>query len=233
MDGHADIARALAESARAMHRPSTLDEVLDAIVHAARTSVPGIDEVSISAIHRDGRMETMAGTGPIVWEMDKLQYQLEEGPCVDTLRGKAEMTLGEDLRHREEWPRYAPSAAEGGVRAQMGLRLHTDRETLGGLNLYSTSSETLPDGVEDVAEPFAVHAAIALARARQLNQLNTAIGSRQLIGQAVGMVMERYQVPEDRAFQFLVRASSSSNIKLRDVAQQMVDQINNPPQDPS
>jgi GAF domain-containing protein len=232
MDANADIARALADSARAMDEPSTLAETLDAIVHAARCSVPGIDAVSISAWNRDGAMETVAGTDQLAWELDEVQYRLGEGPCVDTLRGER-VLLAEHLRHRQEWPRYVQHAVREGVRSQLGLQLSVDEKNLGGLNLYSTSVETLHPESEQVADPFATHAALALRRAREVHHLNTAMDSRKVIGQAIGMVMERYRVPEDRAFMFLVRASSTSNIKLRDIAQDMVDQLNEETSRPS
>ena len=219
------IASALAESARTMNRPSTLDDTLDAIVSSACTSIPGIDAVSISVSHRDGRMETLAGTEQLPWELDAVQYSLEEGPCVDTLRG-ARVVFADRLRHRQEWPGYVPAAVGKGVRSQLGLQLYTDQETLGGLNLYCTSSDTLHPDAPHVAEPFAAHAALALARARKVEQLNLAIDSRKLIGQAIGILMERYRIPEDRAFQFLVRASSTGNLKVRDIAQELVDQRN-------
>ena len=224
MDTNAEIARALAESARSMHEPSSLDDVLDAIVHAASASVPGVDAVSISTVDRTGAMTTLAGTDPLVWRLDSHQYELDEGPCVDTLRGKVEVLFAQDLKHRQEWPQYVPRAVEEGIRSQLGLRLQAGGRALGGLNLYSTSTDTLPPSAQEVAEPFATHAALALARAREVEQLNEAIDSRKVIGIAIGMVMERYRIPEQRAFQFLVRASSSSNIKLRDIAQEMVDQ---------
>src|SRR5690606_1122688 len=101
----------------------------------------------------------------------------------------------------------------------MGLRLFTEQATLGGLNLYSTQTDTIDPDVQHVAELFATHAALALGRARHVEDLNTALQTRKVIGQAIGIVMERYQLDEDRAFQFLVRVSSHSNVKLRDVAQ--------------
>jgi len=94
---------------------------------------------------------------------------------------------------------------------------------LGGLNLYSTSDEEIDPGVESMAEVFAAHAAVALGRARQVGDLQEALVSSRTIGTAIGIVMERYQLDRDRAFAFLARASSQGNIKLRDVAQEVVD----------
>lgn len=98
--------------------------------------------------------------------------------------------------------------------------------TLGGLNLYSTSSDVVSEEAVQAAQLFARHATIALEKAQDSEQLSEALSTRKVIGQAIGIVMERFQVDEDRAFQFLVRASSTSNIKLRDVATELVDATN-------
>jgi GAF domain-containing protein len=144
---------------------------------------------------------------------------------VDSLHTESMVVL-EHARTDERWPHYLPRAVELGLRAQLALRLYNDGETLGGLNLYSTESDTVDEEARHVAELFASHAAIALGRARHEHQLNEAIASRKVVGQAIGIVMERYEIAEDRAFHFLVRASSTSNTKLRDVAQEMVDSTN-------
>lgn len=217
-----DTAAALADAARAINSPGTLDETLDAIVHAARASVPGFDHVGISIVHRDGRIETRAATGQLVRELDALQYELAEGPCVSSLRDEPVVVV-EHLSHEQRWPRYVPRAVQAGLRAQIGLQLFSERETLGGLNLYSTDADGVEPEALRSAELFAVHAALALGRARRESQLNEALASRKVIGQAIGVVMERYQIDEDRAFQFLLRASSSGNIKLRQIAQDIVD----------
>jgi GAF domain-containing protein len=221
----AEIAQALATAAEAINVPRTLEDTLDAIVQAARASIPGFDHVGISIRHRDGRIETMAGTDPLVWTLDQLQYDAGQGPCVDSVRTEPVVVV-EHAQRDARWPGYLPQAVELGLRAQLALRLSTEGATLGGLNLYSTTSELVDRDARQVAELFASHAAIALGRARYEHQLNEAIASRKLIGQAIGIVMERFGISEDRAFDFLVRASSTSNIKLRDVAQEVVDSTN-------
>lgn len=217
-----DIASALADAARAINTPETLEGTLDAIVHAARASVPGFDHAGISIVHRRGKIETKAATGQLVWELDTMQYDLDEGPCLDALREQPVVVV-EHLREEQRWPRYVPKAVEAGVRSQLGVQLYTDEETLGGLNLYSTTSDTIDPDAERAAELFAAHATMALGHARRESQLTEAIASRRTIGIAIGLVMARYRIDQDRAFQFLVRASSTSNLKLRDIAQEVVD----------
>jgi AmiR/NasT family two-component response regulator len=107
------------------------------------------------------------------------------------------------------------------------VKLYVDGDgTLGGLNFYSTTCYEIDPDAESIADLFAAHAAIALENAKEREQLNDALHSRKVVGQALGIIMDRYDTNEDRAFAFLVRASSSSNIKLRDIAQELVDKRN-------
>jgi GAF domain-containing protein len=220
-----DMARALAEAARTINSPRTLEETLDAIVHAAQASVPGFDHVGISVVHGRDKVETKAATGQLVWELDDVQYRLMEGPCVNSLRREPTVSA-EHLHSDQRWPRYVPQAIEHGVRSQLAYRLYSDDHTLGGLNFYSTESDTLQDGACEIGELFATHATVALGRAIEEDNLNHALTTRTLIGQAVGLTMARFQISGDRAFQFLVRASSTSNIKVRDIAEEVVNQAN-------
>ena len=222
-----DVAAALTEAAKAVNAPRSVPETLEAIVRAARDSLPGFDHVGVSVSHRNGTIETLAGTDQLVWDLDALQYELGQGPCVDSIHEQAVVVV-QELRHEQRWPQYVPRALRAGLQAQLGLRLYNEDETLGGLNLYSTSSEGVSDEAIQIAELFASHASIALGRSRHEHQLNEALLTRKTIGQAVGIVMERYQVDEDRAFHFLVRASTTSNVKLREVAQRLVEQGNRP-----
>ena len=131
------VAVALAQAARVIDGTDTLDETLDAIVRAAQATIPSFEHVGISVVHDDGRIETRAGTGALVRELDDLQVELCEGPCYDAMDGKVLMVL-EDARDDARWPRYLPLAARKGLRAQMGLQLFSEDGTLGGLNFYST-----------------------------------------------------------------------------------------------
>ena len=219
-----DLSAAMIAVSRDLFKHRTVEATLDAIVHGARTSVPGFDQVGISTVDRKGNIHTRATTGDLVQQLDDLQYTLGEGPCFETLHD-ADVVAAPFIRNEQRWPRYVPGALEIGLRAQLAVRLFLDDEgTIGGLNLYSTVREDIDPEAEDLAGLFATQAAIALGHARHWEGLNQAISSRQLIGQAVGLLMERYSINGDRAFQFLARTSSHSNIKLRDVAKQIVDE---------
>ncbi len=218
-----DLATTLAQIAREIHATLDLDATLASIVNAAARSLPEIDHVGITVAHRDGRMETRAASDQFVRDLDDLQYDVGEGPCVYAMDAHPVVKV-DHARTEERWPRFIPPAVQRGLRAQLGLQLYLEDETLGALNMYSTSSETVSEETAHFAEIFASHAALALGHARLEDQLHTAISTRQLIGQATGIVMERYELNEDRAFDYLIRVSSHSNTKLREVAQEVVDQ---------
>jgi hypothetical protein len=170
-------------------------------------------------------METRAGSDPFVWELDELQYELGEGPCVHAI-GVDPVTTVEWASREQRWPRFMKLAVAKGLRSQVGMRLYTERETLGGLNMYSTTTDTIDADVVHLAELFAAHAALALGHSRREEQLTTALRTRKIIGQAIGILMERHAVDEDGAFAYLTRVSSHSNVKLRTVAQEIVDLAN-------
>jgi hypothetical protein len=217
-----DIASALADAARTLDSVETVEEVLDAIVQAARVSVPGVDEVSISVVNRDQSMETKAGTGQLVWEMDEAQYRFREGPCVDALLG-GPLVVAHELRHDQRWPNYVPVAVKAGVKSQLAVQLPTRNGAVAGLNLYSTTSDAVAPEAPHVAEMFANHAALALGHVRKVSNLSEAIASRQEIGIAIGLVMAKYRIDRNRAFQFLTRASSTSQVKVRDIAREVIE----------
>jgi len=221
-----DVATAIAAAARSLNQTVSLEDTLTRIVETARTSVPGFDHIGLSTVDRRGKVRTQAATSDLVWELDRLQYGLSEGPCVDTLH-EAEVVLAPRIRHEQRWPRYVPEAVHRGLKAQLAVKLYLNEGgTLGGLNLYSTGAEDIDPRAEGMAELFAAHAAIALGHVTERQNLNKALHTRKVIGQALGILMERHRMSEDRAFAFLVRASSHRNIKLSAVAQQIVEERN-------
>jgi len=213
------------EAARTLNQRRSLDETLHTIVEVARNSVPGFDQVGIATQEKNGIPKTRAFTGDFVLRLDEIQYRLREGPCSAALQG-ADVVSVSRLRDEQRWPRYVPQAREMGLRSQMAVKLYLNENTLGGINLYSTTSDDVSQDAQGIARMFATHAALALGHAHERETLNEALQTRKVIGQAIGILMERYEMDEDRAFAFLVRASSHANIKLRAVAQELVERRN-------
>jgi transcriptional regulator with GAF, ATPase, and Fis domain len=223
MNPRVQIADAITRVARAVNAPNDLPSQLDTIVAVARDSMPEIDHAGISVAHRDGTVETKAATGDLVHQLDQLQYSLGEGPCLHAIAAEP-MVVVEQVWKETRWPRFINGARELGLRSQMGLRLYVDEHTRGGLNLYSTSCDTIDPETTHLAELFGSHAALAMGRAWTAENLNAALTSRTTIGIALGIVMERYGMDQDRAFRYLTRVASSSETKLREVAAHLVEE---------
>lgn len=204
--------------------PGDLDRTLDRITQAAVEVLPQVELASITVKHAGGQLQTYAPTDPVLLDLDAAQYELQEGPCyeaaVDTVHVFAPH-LAEDPR----FPRYAPVAVAAGIEAQAGLRLFDAGGSQGALNLYAPRAGAFTD-IDAVAELFAHQSAMAIAYAREITQLREAVATRQLIGQAVGVAMERFELDEARAFGFLARLSQDNNVKLREVARRLLEETN-------
>ena len=157
--------------------------------------------------------------------MDRIQSETGEGPCVDAIK-EHEMFQTGRLSEELRWPAFTPRAvAESRVESILSLRLFAQEATMGALNLYSTQSDAFDDRDVAVATVFAAHAAVAWSTAQTIENLKAGLVTRQLIGQAVGLLMVRQDMSETDALDALRRASQRLNIKLR----QLADSIVHPP----
>ncbi|CAN5744715.1 GAF and ANTAR domain-containing protein [soil metagenome] len=219
------LAQDMGAVARTLEASDTLQDTLDAIVVTARDTVPGADDVSISIVHKNRLVETAAATGDRARRIDAIQYELGEGPCLDTLYRQRPVEV-DNLHDPHRWPKFSAAIADIGVRSRMAFLLYTSVDNLGALNCYSDRADVFDREAEQIARLFATHAGIAFGQARTEQQLNQGLLSRKVIGQAIGIAMERFGVDEDHAFQYLVRSSRDSNTKLAVVAANLVDTHN-------
>lgn len=218
-----DLAVALAEAAREINGPRDYAQTLQTIVEVARDSMPGIDHAGVTVAHRDGRVDTHAATDDLVRRLDELQYEHAEGPCLHAI--DADRTVRVDHAPKDpRWPQWLPRAVDLGLRSALGVQLHLDSQTRGALNLYSTSVDVVEEEAQELAELFASHAAVALAHARQVENLEIALESRTTISLALGMVMERFGIDQEGAFAYLTRVSATTETKIRDVAAMLVEE---------
>ena len=194
---------------------------LAALVTSAAANIPGVDFASITVRSTDRALMTLAATDPVATDLDELQYRLREGPCYAAVT-EQRFVLANDLATADSYRGYGPRANERGVRAQAAIQLSHDGE-VAGLNLYSRTCNAFDQSTVQIAELFAVQAAVLLGYARQVETLGQAVHTRQDIGTAVGILMERYQIDRDRAFALLVRISNDRNIKVRELAQHVID----------
>ncbi|HEY3559455.1 MAG TPA: GAF and ANTAR domain-containing protein [Kribbella sp.] len=204
--------------AESLQFPIDLDETLGIITAGAVAAMPGIEYASISLTRRDGRIETLAPTDVVAVKADELQYELSEGPCLDAALEEPVVRV-DDIRTDPRWPAYGPRVAkELGIGAQIAFQFRAEPHVRGGVNLYSGEPGTLTDETQQLGFLFANLVAVALGWSRQDETMTQALGNRDVVGKAIGIVMERYRLDPDRAFSFLLRTSQAGNIKLRDVA---------------
>jgi len=220
-DRSSDIAAALAEAARTINTPGSYEQTLRAIVEAAPGTVPGFSHVSVTAADRSGNAETTVGSDERVIELDQRQYDAGEGPCFDAIRVGGALII-DDIRHEQRWPRYIAEAIPAGVTAQIGVQLHHAGRTLGALNLYKTTGPGVDADTLAIAQLFATHAALALAHSRTEEHLTRPCRPARPSDRRSASSWSAIRSTRRGAFAFLVRASTVDNIKLRDVAQELV-----------
>ncbi len=200
---------------------SALEAAFRSLAASAAGNVPGVDFVSITVGETDNSPYTAAATDPLAERADALQYELLEGPCYAVVTGER-FVLVNDLAAAVEFPRYAPRAVDLGVGAHAAIEL-VDGNRRAGLNLYARAAGSFDCSTAQLAELFAGQAAALLGYAEQVEQLSVALHTRGDIGAALGILMERYSVDRHQAFAFLARNSQDQNVKVRVLAQRVLD----------
>ncbi|MFR9805424.1 ANTAR domain-containing protein [Pseudonocardia sp. RS010] len=223
------LAREFVGLATALLEAVTVGEVLERVIRAARAVVPGADLVSVTLRDPQAGFHTPVETEPLATRLDELQYRLDEGPCVAATRREGMGLVHEvDLADAPQFPRFGRAAADLGVRAVLAVGLFPERDAprMGALNLYSREVGGLGEAERDVALVLAAHASTALAATRacaaadlEAAQLRRALQSRDVIGQAKGILMERRGISAEEAFDILRRTSQQLNVKLGQLAE--------------
>lgn len=217
-----ELVQQLSSVARALRAESDVEHTLAKAVALAVDLLTGCDEAGVSLVHRRKRIDTPAATSDAVRCGDELQYELGEGPCLDAI-WERETVSSQDLAADDRWPAWGPRVVEElGVRSMLCFQLFTDGDSLGALNLYSRTVDgfTDDDRVEGLA--LASHVSVALAAAQEIEGLGNSVASRTVIGQAEGILMERFDLSPVHAFAVLRRVSQARNIKLNHVAEELV-----------
>ncbi len=223
----AELARHNVAVAAMLLAGGTVDQTLQQIVDLAVQAIDGCDEAGLcepglAAGHT-------VPTSKRVADLDELQTALHEGPCIDVLSGEDRVYV-HDVADSAVWPTFGPHAVAAGIRSALAYRLFAGDESFGALQLYAR----LPGdfNATDRAQGliFAGHAGVALSLAKQreaegrhADNLQLALVYREVIGQAQGILMQRERITAPQAFDLLRKASMNLNVKLRDVAQQLVD----------
>jgi GAF domain-containing protein len=211
----------VADAIREMASSATLAETVERAVRMCVDLIDACDMAGVSVIDST-RVRTLAASSDQLRAIDDLQFELREGPCYDALRREEPVTTN-DLATDERWPHWGSLVSERtGVHASMSYRLFTSRDALGSLNMYSALPAAF--GHQDAVQGYvlAAHAAAAIAASRKEAQLTQALESRTLIGQATGILMERFSLDPEAAFGVLRRISQTNNIKVATLAGDLV-----------
>src|SRR3954447_13569954 len=204
------------------HSISDLEHVLTQIVATAVDTVPRVDAGGIS-MTENGHITSRSPTNDDIRKLDDIQAQLHEGPCITAIESPPDdgVVMAQDLTRppdSDRWPHFAPQAVAQGYQSLLSTQLSPDGGTRAALNLYSHTANTFDERARAVAGLFGLQAALLLYGATHARQLGQALASRDLIGQAKGILMERYRVNSEQAFRMLVSSSQNTNIKLVEVA---------------
>jgi GAF domain-containing protein len=189
----------------------------DRVVRLAVMAIEGCDVATISMREDGAEPLTPAFTDEIGKRADLFQYELEQGPCLDTVDA-GRSYVANDLENEPRWPAWAPRAASLGFRSITSVRLVTPTSTSAALNLYSMRRHAFDAEDVGIAHMYGAQASMALSAAHRIDHLRTALDTRHTIGVAQGMLMARFGLDTDRAFEVLRRFSQENNLKLRDVA---------------
>lgn len=211
------ISAVLSTMARSLQDLPDMTQTLQGVVDAAVHNIQGADYAGITQ-YIDGVPETTASTDPVVARVDAIQYEVGQGPCLQAITRQATVSSA-DLHDESRWPAFATRTADLGIRSMMAFQLFVRARDVGALNLYAREAGAFSAEDEQIGLLLASHAAVALAGAQEVGELHAALITRDIIGQAKGILMERYRLTGPAAFQLLVTASQNTNTKLRDIAE--------------
>jgi GAF domain-containing protein len=217
-----DLARRMAELARSVAAPRSVEDVLADVTAAALELIPGAETAGVLLLAKGGKFDSVANTSDLPHRIDELQVKYDEGPCIQAAVDEL-IVRTDDFREEQRWPLYSAAVVEIGVLSGLSFKLYTSDRTAGALNLFSFKPSAFDAEAETIGAVLAAHAAAAILASRQGQQLESALSTRDRIGQAKGIIMERYGVDDVRAFDMLRTLSQDGNTKLIDIAQRVID----------
>jgi transcriptional regulator with GAF, ATPase, and Fis domain len=217
------LAERMIAAARELQQEPDTDAILEVSTRLAVENVEGCDVAGITLVRKERVIETPAFTHDAARRSDELQLEVGEGPALDSIRDHG-VIHSADLAGDSRWRQWGPSVAEEtGLRSALCLRLFTTEETVGGLNLYAFERGAFDETAIEDGLAIAAHVAVAVVAVRRVADLNLALESRTAIAAAVGILMERFNLSYERAFAVLSRISSQTNVKIRDLATELLE----------
>jgi hypothetical protein len=195
---------------------------LPILVDGSLEALPQFDHASITIRRSGDPLETIAATSEWARQGDRLQRALCEGPCYDAALEEG-FRFSPMVRNDPNWPRYGPKVADLGIVSHLALHLNMVHGPRASLNLYAEQMVDADPDMLEIADLFAASMSNLLGLIRTVDQLQTGLGTNRTIGQAIGIMVERFHIPPERAHAYLVRLSQDHNTKLAIVAQQIVE----------
>ena len=236
--GAADLSAALSRLCGVLLAEETLGSVLELVTTLAAETLPGSCGAGVTLL-RGRTRTTAAATDPVVEEADALQYELDEGPCLSAAQDQVTYRI-DSMWNETRWPHWTPRAAHLGLGSSLSSPLVVRGESLGAVKVYAGAEAAFADRDERILALFADKASAVLANARSQEEarrmnaeLREALRSRDVIGQAKGVLRERHRVDEAAAFRMLAERSQRTNVKVRDLAQEILASTGSLDQDPS
>jgi hypothetical protein len=226
-DSLSELSRSVSQTAGVLFSAGGVIDTLTRLVELALATIDGCDYAGLFTVDR-GTVTIPVLTDPMVHVLDAIQQRTGEGPCLDAIAHRL-IVYADDLATDLRWTHFSPQAAAAGIRSVLSLPLAPNSQD-GSLNLYARYPAAF--GVVDRARATILVSLASLALSvaqshedeeRRAENLNAALATRETIGEALGILMERERITADQAFDVLRRASQHLNIKLRDVAQNLVD----------
>jgi GAF domain-containing protein len=214
-------ADAFAQLATELHDAPGIEETVDAVVQFA-LQAENCTYAGVALAVRGGRAEIGAVTDPVVEALYQVQIEADEGPMITALTERRTVYVP-DTAAETRWPDWQRQVTGAGIGSVLHVPMSAGERSLGVLSLFNTRPDAFDTDDEAIAHILARYASIAVASARHEETMAQAVDARKLVGQAMGILMERFAVDDDRAFAILKRYSQDTNTKLRDVAQQLVD----------
>jgi GAF domain-containing protein len=221
------VQNAFDELGRLSFAEHSLGSVLQRVTALAAHVLPGEPVTSVTIVNR-GKPSTVASSGELALTLDEEQYRLGDGPCLFAASTGRSSELA-DTRAPAEWAEFAAIAANHGCHSVLSFPLPVQEQVHGALNVYGREFTVSDARTLEVVSRFAAYAVVPVSNmylyesaVERAAHLETALDSRAVIDQAKGILMERFKVTADRAFQVLTRVSMESNTKVRDVADRFV-----------
>jgi transcriptional regulator with GAF, ATPase, and Fis domain len=202
--------------AREFARETDFVALLERVVNTSLAEIKGAEHAGVTVLAKN-HFATRAASDALVIELDRQQFSLNEGPSLSVVSGEVVIRI-DDLRAESRWPKFRQTVMPLGIFSVLSFRLGTEPDAIGALSIYASQPYAFSEESLRTGMLLAGHAAIVARAALENANLRAALETRDLIGQAKGVLMERFKVTADQAFDLLVSASQRKNRKLRDVA---------------